>query len=259
MKDFERAISNLDLKIFNKIESQSTENDKQTLLACQLAIRELTGKYNYLEIGSYLGGTIQPHLLDAKCELIYSIDKRPLFMPDNRGVGYTYLSNSTARMLDLLGEIMPTDKIRTIDGDTRQMSSTIIKEKIQLCFIDGEHTDDAVYSDFRFCLDVLDKNGAIIFHDLPVIYNAVADCINYLKINGIKFRAYGLPDVVFVVEIGDFPLHKNSLITESLTNNHVGLLFSLQFNDYYRNFANKFPFRFYRRLIVKWKKLNRFS
>lgn len=259
MKDFEQAISNLDLKIFDKIESQSTDNDKQTLLACQLAVRELIGKYNYLEIGSYLGGTIQPHLLDAKCERVYSIDKRPLFMPDNRGVGYTYLSNSTARMLKLLAEIMPTDKIKAIDGETRQLSSTKITEKIQVCFIDGEHTDDAVFADFKFCLEVLDKNGAIIFHDLPVIYNAVANCIKYLENNEIKFRAYGLPDVVFAIEIGDFPIHKSPAIFERLTNNYVGYLFSLQFNDYYRQFANKLPFRLYRKFIVKWKKLNKFS
>ena len=65
MTDFEQSINNLDLRLFEKINSQSDDNDKQSLLACQLATRQLTDSYNYLEIGSYLGGSIQPHLLSV--------------------------------------------------------------------------------------------------------------------------------------------------------------------------------------------------
>ncbi len=259
MSNFEQAISNLDLKIFEKIESQSSENDKQSLLACQLAVRELAPGYNYLEIGSYLGGSIQPHLQDAKCARVYSIDKRPLHQPDNRGVDYTYLNNSTTRMLELLAEVAPTNKIKTIDGDTRQISSAQVTEKMQMCLIDGEHTDEAVLSDFKFCLEVLAENGAIVFHDAPITYNGIANCIEHLKKNAVNFRAYNLPDIVFAIEIGDFPMSENAAILERLTNNHVGYLYSLQYNNYYRQFANKTPFRLYRKLITKWKGLNKFE
>ena len=44
MTDLETAISNLDLRLFEKIPSQSTDHDKQSMLACQLAVRELTGE-----------------------------------------------------------------------------------------------------------------------------------------------------------------------------------------------------------------------
>jgi len=256
MSNFEQAISNLDIKVFEKINSQSTDNDKQSFLACQLAAREFAPDYNYLEIGSYLGGSIQPHLQDASCARVYSIDKRPLHQPDNRGVDYTYLNNSTARMLELLAEIAPIDKVKTIDGDTRQISPAQIAEKMQLCLIDGEHTDEAVLSDFKFCLEVLDTNGAIIFHDAPIIYNGIAACVEHLEKNNIKFRAYGLPDVVFAIEIGDFPIHKSAAILDRLTNNHISYLYSLQYNDYYRQFANKTPFRLYRKFITRWKGLN---
>ena len=50
MNDFEAAINKLDLQLFEKITSQSTDHDKQSLLACQLAVRELRPDYNYLEI-----------------------------------------------------------------------------------------------------------------------------------------------------------------------------------------------------------------
>lgn len=259
MNDFEQSISNLDTKIFEKIKSQLSENDKQSLLACHLATRGLVQNYNYLEIGSYLGGSIQPHLLDERCRKIYSIDKRPLHQPDNRGVDYTYLNNSTKRMLDLLAEVAPTGKIRTIDGDTREISPERIEEKIQLCFIDGEHTDEAVLSDFKFCLEVLDANGAIVFHDAPITYNGIASCVEHLEKNNIKFRAYGLPDIVFAVEIGDFPIYKSEAIMERLTNNHRSYLYSLQYNDQFRQFVNKKPIQLYRRFMTKWKGLNKFE
>ncbi|MBA4122564.1 MAG: class I SAM-dependent methyltransferase [Acidobacteria bacterium] len=257
MSNFEQLISRLDLKIYEKIKTQLTDDDKQTLLGCQFAVRNLLPKYNYLEIGSYLGGSIQPHLLDEKCARVYSIDKRPLRQPDERGVDYIYLNNSTARMLELLSEIAPTDKIKTIDGDTRrEVKPSQIEEKIQMCFIDGEHTDEAVLSDFKFCLEVLDENGAILFHDSAINYNAIANCIQYLKDNEIKFRANSLPDAVFVIEIGDFPLHKSPPIMERLLNNHVGFIFQMQYNDYYRQFINKKPFQLYRRLMTKLKGTN---
>ena len=91
MSNFEQLISRLDLKIYEKIKTQLTDDDKQTLLGCQFAVRNLLPQYNYLEIGSYLGGSIQPHLLDEKCARVYSIDKRPLRQPDERGVDYIYL------------------------------------------------------------------------------------------------------------------------------------------------------------------------
>ena len=105
MKNFEQKLNALDLSLFEKIESQSVDDDKKSFLSCQLALRELRSDYKYLEIGSYLGGSLQPHLLDEKCAKIYSIDKRPETQPDERGVDYTYLNNSTERMLELLAEV----------------------------------------------------------------------------------------------------------------------------------------------------------
>jgi predicted O-methyltransferase YrrM len=176
MSDFERAITDLDLDLFSKIDSQSTNNDKQSFLAIQLAVRKLRPGYKYLEIGSYLGGSIQPHLLDDQCARIYSIDKRPEKQPDARGFDYTYLNNSTQRMLEKLSTVSAEglDKITTIDGDSRSISPSEINEKVDLCFIDGEHTDEAVLSDFNFCLEVLNESGCIAFHDAQITYTGIA-------------------------------------------------------------------------------------
>ncbi len=261
MNSFEQSIGNLDLKLFEKISSQSNDHDKQSLLACQLATRELTDGYKYLEIGSYLGGSIQPHLLDEKCQKIYSIDKRPLSQPDERGVDFTYLNNSTARMIENLRAVAPdqTEKIVTIDGETRQLKPSEIKDKITLCFIDGEHTDEAVLSDFKFCLSVLDEGGAILFDDANIIYNGISDCLEHLKKVSINFKAYILPDKIFAIEIGNFPLHQNRVFLERLLGNYHSYLFALQTNDLYRQFVNKRPFRLYRKLMTKFKGLNKFE
>ncbi len=252
MTDFEKAIGQLDLGLFEKINSQSTDHDKRSLLAIELAVRELSPDYTYLEIGSHLGGSIQPHLLDPKCRRIYSLDKRPLSQPDARGYDWIYQNNSTARMIEMLQTVVAdTSKISTIDGDTKIIDPGDIKDKIDLCFIDGEHTDAAVVSDFKFCLSVLRDSGAIIFHDAQITYNGIAACISLLEENNLNFRAYALPHILFVIEIGDFPLHKHEIIAERLRDNYQSYLYSLKDNDHYRRFATRFPFGAMRRLMFK--------
>ena len=255
---FEERLEKLDISLFAKIASQTTDRDKRSLLACQLAVRSLRPSYTYLEIGSHLGGSLQPYLLDAKCGHIYSIDKRPPAQPDERGITYEYHNNSTQRMLDNLKEISEPalSKITCIDEDASRIDPATIEHKPQLCFIDGEHTDPACFSDFLFCLKALDRNGLLVFHDAPVVYNGLAQIVEYLKDQRIDFHAYNLPDTIFVIEINDFPLHGEPYIQEMLIDNHVGYLMSLQYNDHYRRFYNRPPFKWLRHLKVKVTKTN---
>lgn len=256
--NFAELLADLDLSLFEKIHSQTTPNDKKSLLAVQNAVGELLPSFTYLEIGSYVGGSLQPYLLDPKCEKIFSIDKRPVAAADERGIEQIYSNNTTAYMLNNLRLVSEEAiaKITTIDGDVSEIDKTAITSKPQLCFIDGEHTDAATWRDFEFCLDVMTENGAIIFHDAMIIYNCLARVVEHLKENGHKVRAYNLPDVVFVVEIGDFPLHRSKAISEMLFDNHIGYLSSLRFTDQYRQFANRPLFRFARNLKLKLTKAN---
>jgi hypothetical protein len=257
MPDFETAIKSLDLGLFEKIPSQSTEMDKMSLLAVQVAVRDLVADYTYLEIGSYLGGSIQPHLLDARCRKIFSIDKRPPAQPDARGYDWRYDNNSTARMLDMLRKVTSDlTKIATIDGDTRTIDKTSITNPANLCFIDGEHTDEAALADFRFCLDVLATNGAIVFHDAHIVYNGIAKALEILRDADTSFRAYVLPHTVFVIEIGDFSLMSNQLISKRAADNSHSFLFALKDNDHFRQFANRFPFGTMRRILARIKGSN---
>src|SRR6185295_1456922 len=112
-------IETLDLTLFENIESQTSDLDKRSLLACELAVRSLRDSYVYLEIGSHLGGSLQPYVVDEKCERIFSIDKRPPLQPDERGLNYKYENNSTARMLENLKKVSNAglEKITCIDDD----------------------------------------------------------------------------------------------------------------------------------------------
>ncbi len=253
MKVFEKNLESLDVKLFEKIHSQTSDDDKRSILACQKAVRHLVPEYAFLEIGSYRGGSLQPFAMDQKCKRIISIDKRPKVSPDERGVDQVYLENTTEKMLENLREVFPDgiSKIRTIDGDVSEIDPGEVTEKPEMCFIDGEHTDEATWRDFLFCHKVMANDGVVLFHDAMIIYNAISRIIERLAENNVKFRAYNLPSVMFVIEIGDFPLYKSKAIGEMLSNNYVGYLEALRFSDQYRQFANRRLFRFARNLKAK--------
>lgn len=241
---FEARIDALDLTLFDAIESQTGIDDRRSLLAVQRAVRRLSGGsgYRYLEIGSHLGGSIAPHLLDPRCTSITSIDKRPLAQPDERGVSFAYEGNSTSRMLDLLAGVGPTDKISTIDGSAPEIEVATLGDPVQLCFIDGEHTDRAVVADFELCLAALDDaGGAIVFHDAAITYRGISTCLEMVADRAPV--AYVLPEMVFVVELGGFAVHDDAAVADALLHNHRAYLFALQFNDQYREFANRPAFR----------------
>lgn len=191
----------LDAGLYENITSQTSDDDRRSLLALQNAVRDRFGDYVYLEIGSYRGGSIQPHLLDPRCRRIYSIDKRPPGdVPDVRGSGVVYTS-STQQMLDRLKQLAPeqVNKIICFDEDAASMSGSSLEERPHLCFIDGEHTNSAVYSDFQFCLSVCDPNGVIVFHDSNLIYQGIAAALMELWRRGVDFEAITLPDIVYCV------------------------------------------------------------
>ncbi len=258
MNEFENLLGRLDLKLFEKIHSQTSPNDKRSLLAVQQATREIVSDFTYLEIGSYQGGSLQPYVLDDRCRKVFSIDLRPTISADARGATQVYENNTTDHMLENLKQLTNADtsKIECIDGDVSDIDSSIINTRPQLCFIDGEHTDEATWRDYEFCRSVMTENGAIIFHDAMIIYNCLSRIIARLKEQSVKFRAYNLPDVVFVIEFGDFPIYRSSAISGMLADNHVGYLNSLAFTDQYRRFANRPLFRFVRDLKLKFTKAN---
>jgi len=203
--DFEKAIRELDAALYSVIPSQTSEEDKESLLTIQNAVRNSKDKYVYLEIGSHLGGSIQPYLLDPKCEKIYSIDTRPETQPDERyPEGYKCGQNTTQRMLDNLEKVSARalGKIVVFEDDAANIGRAKINPKADVCFIDGEHTNVRVFSDFNFCRSVLNEDGVIVFHDSDIVFEGIQAILKGLKRERAGFNAYFLSGSVFVVSFG---------------------------------------------------------
>ena len=201
MTSLEERIRSLDTSLFSAIPSQMSENDKKALLLLQNCVKN-RGEYIYLEIGSHLGGTIQPFYADSACKLIYSIDKRPEFQPDERRRMSHYPDNSTERMLSNLSNAFPSildKKIRTFDCDASDLDPSKIIEKPDLCFIDAEHTNEAVFSDFKFCIKICHPNAIIAFHDAWVIFKGIEKIKKFLSKNSIPFRGFILLGNVYAI------------------------------------------------------------
>lgn len=192
------------------------EGDRLTLIAVRDAVATRLGSYTYLEIGSYLGGSLQPHLLDPRCTAVYSIDSRPEETPDIRDPKPHYERNTTAEMRRLLAEAHGPSvlaKMRTFDSDAADVPTDSVTPLASLCFIDGEHTDAAVLRDFQSAQRMSTRPCVIAFDDADLIYGGLAACIGSLK--GQEFTAYVLPSKIGVIELG-LPIHEDPTIARML-------------------------------------------
>jgi Methyltransferase domain len=201
MIDASPRIRSLDLSLFDAIPTQTSRADRRALLGLHRAIMNKHGEFAYLEIGSHLGGSIQPYLVDPACLRIYSIDPRPLMQPDDRLRGCVhYPGNSTEQMLDNLRAIDPgaTDtKLQCLESDASELDPAIVSIHPMIVFIDGEHTRRAVNSDVDFCLNVIDPRGIIAFHDFSIVYKAIFDVLKRMR--NRKFLAYLIEGDVFAI------------------------------------------------------------
>lgn len=259
MDDFQARINRLDVSLFNHVPSQTTENERKALLALQQALGKLQS-FAYLEIGSYLGGSLQPYLLDTRCTNVISIDPRPDDTADARGFKSGYGGVSLDDMLHSLQRIPGADlkKLHTIEASTADLSTRDLPHRPDICFVDGEHTDVAVLTDARFCLSALGDKGLIVFHDANLVYGGIERFMRELATSGRSFRAFNFLDSVFFVELGDMRVSDVEPVSSLLRESYRGYLWSLAQTDHYRVFYLLPVSRFYRWLKVKiWDRVAR--
>ena len=203
METWIERIERLDLSLYSTIPSLTVLGDKRSLLAVQRATANLHEEYAYLEIGSYLGGSIQPHLVDDRCKKIYAIDPRPPQSPDDRAAGHIarYENNSTEEMIRQLGRIGYGDlsKIESFDFDASDVDPLKVTIRPHLIFIDGEHTKRAVISDFQFCIKVVHEKGTILFHDFHKIHEGILEICSSLDRQRRSYTALKLEGAVFAI------------------------------------------------------------
>jgi len=198
-------IRSLDTELFESVISETSQDDRRSLLAIHDALATQLGSFSYLEIGSHLGGTLQTVIADPRCTRVISIDPRPDWQADDRpGIdGWAYDGNSTERMLEALRAVPNADmaKLETVEASTEALAPGRFSRP-DLCFIDGEHTYVAALRDARFCRTVLHSAGVIVFHDVGIISQAVVD---FLYETPGPHRGYWLRSNVFVLELGSVP------------------------------------------------------
>jgi len=203
MRTASERIEDLDVGLFDAIPSQTSRETRRSLLAVHRATARRHRELAYLEIGSHLGGSLQPYLLDPRCRAIYSIDPRPPAQRDDRAPGFvaSYEGNSTARMLALLGELAPGEvgKVRCFESEAAQVDPALVLPRPHVVFIDGEHTRRAVLSDFAFGRSVLAEGGTVVFDDFSIVYPAVLEICAALKRERRRFLPVRLSGRAFAI------------------------------------------------------------
>jgi hypothetical protein len=207
----------LDESLFFYVEAQTTEWDRRALLAVHAATAHRHGRFEYLEIGSYLGGSLQVLVRDPRCERILSIDPRPQLSPDLRGPDWTYTDNSKEQMLAGLAEIPGADtaKITTFETGTDQLRTDELPGRPDLCLVDGEHTNVAALRDARFCAAAMDYQGVLLFHDYDIVGDAVRE---FLREQWHRVTlAIPFTGAVFAIELGSASVLRDPIIDRAIS------------------------------------------
>jgi Methyltransferase domain len=246
----EGRLEELDLGLFDSIESETSDEDRRSLLALQLACRRRHPRFGWLEVGSYLGGSLQAVIRDPACTRIDSIDPRPEEFSDERlRPSISYPDNSTERMTELLRELdgADLDKLVTHEASSAELEPGAM-EHPRVCFVDGEHTDRACEADADFCRRAVADDGVIVFHDIWIVYWAIRTFVSRLVDGGVPHRLAYLPDSIVAVEIGPGDLLDDPAVVARRLDAAPGVLWLVGMNNKYRSALQGRRARLLRRL-----------
>ncbi len=182
-------------------------DDRVSFLRLQNLVREIRPGYTYLEVGSDIGGSLLPHLLDPACAAAISVDPRPALQPDERGLDFEYVGNSTQRMLAELDRFARPDeraKLSTIERDISAVDTSSVPSRPSLVLIDGEHTNVAAFSDFVAVFALVADDAMIVFHDANLVGDAIQMAERFLLHAGKPYSLTILPSCVAVLGFGVF-------------------------------------------------------
>lgn len=152
---------------------------------------------NFYEIGSGRGTASFAVALETTIKNVYSFDKFPRFIKQDTAIKYRPAKVSLNNIKDLIPFTEKT-KIKFRHIYLRPYYTKLLQNKIDLCFIDGNHDDyDIVMKDFLNCLKVINKNkGIILFDDyFPnqyIVKNVVQDILQKYNFKSklIEFRGH---------------------------------------------------------------------
>ena len=169
------------------IPSQLNSNDHALLRSAAQMLADIK-PYHYLEIGSWMGGSLQYHLINDRCVSALSVDTRSRDkIRDEREIDYAY-SATTQDMLDTLQRNgVSTNRLTCVDGSIDDVSTEI---KFDLVFIDGEHTHQAAFHDAVTSLGLCAESALILFHDAWIVHEGIDRFLQHLQQQNIPFQAH---------------------------------------------------------------------
>lgn len=189
------------------IQTAFSEADRRGFLAAQNVVAETLGRFVYLEVGSDLGASLVPPLLDDRCSEVISVDLRVLSQPDERGRCFPFEGNTTTRMIETLAALVPPAqmaKLRTFDADVSTLTDREIDRRVRFALIDAEHTNRAVFRDFLALRRLLASDAVVAFHDSNLIFDGLANIEAMLRDGGAAIYTAYVPDKLFVLGFGAF-------------------------------------------------------
>ncbi len=171
------------------IPSQTSQQDKLFLLKAIKFIKSCNQKFNYIEIGSFLGGSLCPFLQEEICDLILSVDERGRQQPDERGAKYDYEGFTEQTMIrNLISHGLDVSKLKTHNGSISTYPDDGVK--FDIGFIDGEHTDVACVRDFIWLHSKMKRDSLILFHDSTIIYKGLSIIREIMREKKIEFLMF---------------------------------------------------------------------
>lgn len=186
-----------------KMEGQLGSRAIRVLIRVQELV-SARGPYDYVEVGSYLGRSLQPHLQDDDCKRAVSIDLRPDLTPDERGALDDYQDITADDMIAGLAQhCSPTDlaKLETIT-DTSDALRAFEPAQFDLAFIDGEHTHVAAFRDFLNVLRVMRPDGVICFDDTTLVLTGIRNALTVLDAHGIPHAMAWARGEITIIALG---------------------------------------------------------
>jgi Methyltransferase domain len=216
MNEIKQRIEALDTSLYEVIPHQLLDSDCRALLGLHVAVASVLGSFTYLEIGSYLGGSLQVLIRDPDCTRIISIDPRFSFVRDKRIPEWEYENNTTQHMMSRLRRIPGADttKLVTLDVRSEDIRMESLPGSPDFCFIDGEHTDEAVFHDAELCMTATEGEGVIAFHDYSIVQPGIR---SFLRAHWDDIAsALAFTGAVFAVEVGDRGILRSAVIDRAV-------------------------------------------
>ena len=197
----------ISLEEFKSIPGQIGPRSGLLLLALQEAIVAWAGSYTYLEIGSYAGRSMHPHIRRPECTYALSVDLRPEIAHDERGPVLGYDRMTTEKMIANLKKMCGEDalkKLETITGTSYDLRKSELAYSFDLAFIDGEHTVRGVFTDFLNAFAVMKHNSIVAFDDTSIVFPAIEAAGAYLDQQGVKHKLVYARHNISFFQLGDY-------------------------------------------------------